>query len=386
MYEQFYGFKEKPFQIVPNPGYLYKSQKHENALTYLEYGLSENVGFVLLTGEIGSGKTTLIQYMLDKIGNDTEVAVVFNTNVSAYQLLLMILSEFELPAQKFDKTTALDILNQFLIQKYAEKKRVLLIIDEAQNLSNEALEEIRMLSNLQTEDEALLQIMLVGQPELIARLKKPRMLQLSQRIAVNFHLEGLSREETGDYIRFRLEKAGRHGDLFAEEAVDMIHELSGGIPRSINLLCQAALVYGFADEAETIDRSIIDQITADKIGLGLELKSDETPGASSARPSAKLSKTVQRQLRNLENEVQNLRLQMDTQLKEYEQRAQSFKDDLVGRLTQLLEEEREHSNKLLRKYTRLKIKHEALRRIRTRLEGELDATLKEIKSRARIVK
>ena len=128
MYEDFYNFNEKPFQIVPNPGYLYKSDKHQNALTYLEYGLSENVGFILLTGEIGSGKTTLIQYVLNEISDNTEVAVIFNTNVSAYQLLLMILNEFELSSQKFDKTAALDSLNQYLIQKYAEKKRVLLII------------------------------------------------------------------------------------------------------------------------------------------------------------------------------------------------------------------------------------------------------------------
>ena len=177
MYESFYGFKEKPFQIVPNPDYLYKSPKHENALTYLEYGLSENVGFILLTGEIGSGKTTLIQYLLDKIGDDTEVAVIFNTNVSPYQLLMMILSEFELPLQKLDKAAALGQLNEFLIEKYAEKKRVLLIIDEAQNLSFDALEEVRMLSYLHSGDQALIQIMLVGQPDLITKLQNPKMIQ-----------------------------------------------------------------------------------------------------------------------------------------------------------------------------------------------------------------
>ncbi|UCF94526.1 MAG: AAA family ATPase, partial [Desulfobacterales bacterium] len=247
MYQKFYGLRDKPFQIVPNPTYLYKSLHHENALTYLEYGLSENVGFILLTGEIGSGKTTLIQYILNKLGGDTVAAVIFNTNVSADQLLGLILTEFELAFKEGDKAGTLDTLNQFLIQKYAEKKQVLLIIDEAQNLSAEALEEVRMLSNLQSEDQALLQIMLVGQPELIAKLRKPSLMQFTQRIAVSYHLASLTREETGNYIAFRLEKAGGRADLFSPEAVDLIHRLAGGIPRSINLLCQAALVYGFAD-------------------------------------------------------------------------------------------------------------------------------------------
>jgi len=378
MYEDFYKFKEKPFQIVPNPGYLYKSDKHQNALTYLEYGLSENVGFILLTGEIGSGKTTLIQYILDKIGEDTEVAVIFNTNVSAHQLLLMILNEFELSSRKVDKPTALDILNQYLIQKYAEKKRVLLIIDEAQNLSSAALEEVRMLSNLQTGDQVLLQIMLVGQPELISRLRQPKMMQFSQRIAVNYHLEGLSREETGEYISFRLEKAGGKPDLFTAEAVDMVQKLSQGIPRSINLLCQAALVYGFADGAETIDGNVIEQITEDKIGLGLDLPTADDRLDEPAQTTAKLSRAVKRRMVNLENEVSHLRLQLETQIKEIEQRAANFKDELVGSLKNQLKEERTRNTKLLRQYTRLEMKYEALMRVRARLEEELDSSLEGI--------
>jgi len=148
VYEKFYKLKEKPFQIAPDPGYLFKSSKHHNALTFLQYGLTENVGFILLTGEIGAGKTTLIQYILSKLDKDTERAVVFNTNVTAEQLLNFILSQFELKRPKNDKTAVLETFYQYLIEKFSEKKRVLLIIDEAQNLSSEALEEVRMLSNL----------------------------------------------------------------------------------------------------------------------------------------------------------------------------------------------------------------------------------------------
>jgi general secretion pathway protein A len=378
MYEKFYHFKEKPFQIAPNPGYLYKSPRHQNALTFLEYGLSENVGFILLTGEIGSGKTTLIQYILNKIAEDTEAAVIFNTNVSAYQLLLMILNEFELPSQKFGKTTALDILNQYLIQKYAENKRVLLIIDEAQNLSPAALEEVRMLSNLQTEDQVLLQIMLVGQPELISKLGKPKMRQLSQRIAVNFHLEGLNREEVGNYVSFRLDKAGGQRDLFTAEALDMIHELSGGIPRSINLLCQAALVYGFADGAETIDKNIIEQITEDKIGLGPEIKGGEDPIEKTVPTTARLSRAVKKRLGKLENEVRHLQLQLETQIREVEQRAETFKDDLVGSLKSQLGEERDRNAKLLRQFSQLEMKYEALMRVRAGFEKGPDSPLADI--------
>jgi len=376
MYESFYGFKEKPFQIVPNPEYLYKSPKHRNALTYLEYGLSENVGFILLTGEIGSGKTTLIQYILNKISDDTEVAVIFNTNVSPYQLLIMILSEFEISLQKFDKASALDRLNEFLIEKYAEKKKVLLIIDEAQNLSYEALEEVRMLSNLHTEDQVLIQIMMVGQPELIVKLQNPKMLQFSQRIAVNFHLEGLDREETTEYIKFRLEKSGGQSDIFTSEAIDAIFNLSGGIPRSINLLCQAALVYGFADEAETVDKTIIEQISEDKIGLGLQTAiTPSNPADNATKSKGKVPQRVLKRLHSLENEVKDIHLQVDRQVKELEEKADGFQEELVGRMNRLLEDERTRNAKLLRKYTRLKMRFEASQRIRKRLEEELDRSL-----------
>ena len=355
MYEKFYKLKDKPFRIEPEPGYLFKSSKHKNALTYLEYGLTENVGFILLTGEIGAGKTTLIQYVLGKLGKDTETAVIFNTNVTAEQLLNFILSEFELKRPKNDKTAVLEIFYEFLIQKYAEKKRVLLIIDEAQNLSPETLEEVRMLSNLQAESQALLQIMLVGQPELTSKLQAPNMLQFSQRIAVNYHLEGLNLEESGKYINFRLKRAGRKNNLFTADAMKLIHQLSCGIPRSINLLCNAALVYGYAEGAQTIDKEIIAQIKKDKIGVGLGLNATEFSTAPAAASRSGTTNELKNRIENLEKEVLELKTSVQHCLKKLKDQPRGSNDKLVKQLAKQLKEERERNEKLVRQNTLLNV-------------------------------
>ena len=280
MYEHFYGLKEKPFQIVPNPSYLYMSPVHENALTYLEYGLMENVGFILLTGKVGTGKTTLVRHIMDQFETVKEIAVIFNTNVTTDELIHLILQSFELEPEVGNKTKNLDIFQHFLIEKYAENKQVLLIVDEAQNLSDEALEEVRMFSNLQSDDQSLIQIMLVGQPELKDRLLQPGHNPFAQRIAVNFFLSGLSDKETKSYIAYRLEKAGGRPDIFSQEAIDIIFKASGGIPRSINLICDTALVYGFGYELETIDAPVIEQVVKDKGGMGINAETENKAGAS----------------------------------------------------------------------------------------------------------
>ena len=274
MYENFYGLKEKPFQITPNPKYLYLSPVHESALTYLEYGLMENVGFILLTGDIGTGKTTLVRYLLDQFGSEKEIAVIFNTNITPDELLCLILQSFDLKPKDGNKTKNLEIFHEFLIDRYSKNKQVLLIIDEAQNLSDEVLEEVRMFSNLQSDDQNLLQIMLVGQPELKNRLQQPGHNPFAQRIAVNFFLSGLTDKETQSYIAYRLEKVGGNPDIFSPEAIKLIYQTSRGIPRTINLLCDTALVYGFGYELETIDFPVIEQVIRDKGGMGIHAETD----------------------------------------------------------------------------------------------------------------
>ncbi|BBD09270.1 ExeA family protein [Desulfovibrio ferrophilus] len=264
MYLDYYGLRERPFSLSPNPKFFYPSSAHSAALDHLEYGLTQNLGFILLSGEIGSGKTTLLRRVHSHLGPETEIAIVFNTNLSPSELLKLVLQEFELDSSG-DKADLLDRLNDYLISRFAAGKNTVLVIDEAQNLSIPALEEVRMLSNLQTETTPLLQIVLAGQPELAERMRSPELLQLAQRITVHYHLTPLSREETGQYVNHRLLSAGRTGNgLFDSTALDLIHAESGGIPRIINNLCDAALVAGFADGLETLSGDVVREVVEER--------------------------------------------------------------------------------------------------------------------------
>ena len=263
MYEYYYGFKEKPFQINPDPNFLYLSPNHDHALKYLEYGIERNIGIILLTGEVGSGKTTLIHYLRRQVGQNLELAFLSNTNLSADQLLSYILIELNIEPETTGKAHNLNLFKNYLRSLNNEGRRIILVIDEAQNLPKDALEEVRMLSNFQADDSMPLQIFLIGQPELRTILKSPGMHQIRQRIAVNYHLNGLSREETQNYIEYRLKKAGADRNPFTPEAIDLIFQSAAGIPRTINILCDSALLYGFAEEVEIVDADIVNSVLSD---------------------------------------------------------------------------------------------------------------------------
>ena len=234
MYESFYNLKEKPFDLHPDPDYLFMSEGHDNAYTHLEYAISENKGFVVITGEIGSGKTTLINYFLHKIQQDVLVGLINNTHAPLSQLIKMICQEFELDIDGLNKLKMLNVFHEFLIQQFSLKKRVVLIIDEAQNLSARAIEEIRLISNLETEKNHLIQIILVGQPELKLNLQKKELEQFAQRVTVYCHLEGLKQDEAEKYIHFRLKIAGaQNPDIFDQDAVLAIYEFARGKDISI---------------------------------------------------------------------------------------------------------------------------------------------------------
>jgi len=355
MYEEFYGFEEKPFQIVPNPAYLYLSPKHKNALSCLEYGLNDNVGFILLTGEIGSGKTTLIRFLLNNMDSNILPAVIFNTNVTAEEFFIFVMQSFDLKYELKNKAANLEILYKFMYEQYIEGKRVLLIIDEAQNLSDATLEEIRMLSNFQSDDRMLLQIILVGQPELQARFKNPSLTQFGQRIAVNHHLQALTGDETRNYIQFRLKKAGGRPDTFYADAIDEIFRASRGIPRTINLLCDSALVYGFAEEMDQIDTRIIKTVI-DELGImGLYDRStyENMPYQVS---NTKDDDRFLRRLEKIETGLQELQLQVELQNEEMKRQTNAYKNAIIGKAKHLIKSERKRNLKLWEDNKRLRMK------------------------------
>jgi len=261
MYETFYGLKEKPFNLNPDPDFLYMSRVHEMACIHLEYAIMENKGFVIITGEIGSGKTTLINYLLRKIPEDIEIGIINNTLVKPSEFLRMICKEYELPVESADKTTLLTHLHTFLLEQFSRGRRVILIVDEAQNLPDVTIEEIRLLSNLESEKHHLIQIILVGQPQLKEKLQQKSLEQFVQRVTVHCHLDALDKAEVADYVRHRLQVAGAaEQNLFTDDALRAVYKYSLGIPRLINILCDTALVYGYADEKRVIEREIVESV------------------------------------------------------------------------------------------------------------------------------
>jgi type II secretory pathway predicted ATPase ExeA len=264
MYKTFYHLKEKPFTLLPDPGFLFLSDKHRMALTLLEYGLTNQAGFTVISGEIGAGKTTLIRYLLNNMDQEFTVGLISNTHRSFGELLEWILSAFNLEHKNMNKVEMYRRFADFIIDEYAHNRRTVLIIDEAQNLDAETLEELRMLSNINADKDQALQIVLSGQRELRDTLRSPELVQFAQRIAVDYHLGPLSAEEVAGYVRHRMEVAGGDPDTFTPKACIAIHRYTDGVPRLINLLCDTALVYGYAEQRRRIDARLITEVAREK--------------------------------------------------------------------------------------------------------------------------
>lgn len=258
MYLEFYGLKENPFNVTSDPNFLYLSHTHKEALNHLVYGINEKKGFIELTGEIGAGKTTLCRALMNHLSQKTQVSLIFNPNLPETQLLEAILLDFGITPRRRNKVTFFRQINEFLLEQLSRDNNVVLIIDEAQNLRGSTLEAIRMLSNLETEKEKLLQIILVGQPQLREKLNSPGLVQLRQRISIRFHIQALKNAEVRRYIEHRLVVAGSTGNIiFNNEAIDLITLHSKGIPRMINIVCDKSLLLGFVQETASIGKPIV---------------------------------------------------------------------------------------------------------------------------------
>src|SRR5688572_25242994 len=287
MYERFYQLRERPFALSPDPEYLYPSRVHREALDYLRYGLESHAGFVVITGEIGSGKTTLLQTLLRGIDSQTTVGRIVNTMLEPRELIETILIDFGLEAQNRSKPTMLRDLAQYLVDQRLAGRLVLLVIDEAQNLGLGALEELRMLSNLETEKSKLMQIVLVGQPNLRDKLAAPELEQLRQRITVSYHLAPLDADETANYINHRLRRAATGAPLeFPLDVTRIIHSRSRGVPRIINVICDATLVFGYAEERRQIDTDLMTDVLAELEATGVLPPPAGRDGAAVAEPLA----------------------------------------------------------------------------------------------------
>jgi general secretion pathway protein A len=267
VYTEFFGLNEKPFAITPDPRYLYMSARHADALAHLIYGISESGGFIQLTGEVGTGKTTLIRSLLEQLPAKAEIALILNPQLSTLEFLEVICQELRIPKTAEDSVRArVDALNSYLLRAYAEARRIVLIVDEAQALTPELLEQIRLLTNLETPKKKLLQIILIGQPELRDLLDRPEMRQVAQRITGRYHLEPLGKEDTALYVRHRMKVAGAQSDVFTPPAIRMLYRRARGIPRLINVVADRALLAAYTRDQRLVDRGIVVRAAAEVFG------------------------------------------------------------------------------------------------------------------------
>jgi general secretion pathway protein A len=304
MYQKFFGLRESPFNVNPDPRYLFLTRQMQEALAGLTYGIQNRKGFILLTGEVGTGKTTLLNRLLDWLhGQHVSTAFIFNSQMDVIQLFDFIMADFEIPCESREKSQMLLRLNHWLLDRYRSGATAVLIVDEAQNLSLEVLEEIRLLTNLETSTEKLLQIVLTGQPELEERLKLPQLRQLRQRITLRSRTSPLTIEETFGYIAERLRIAGANGEaIFSKEAVQAVHLYSRGIPRVVNLLCEHAMINAYVDHLRPVPAQLVEEVARE-----FQLDEIEPTAPVSFKANAQQTMDARLLLQNLDELLGRLR-------------------------------------------------------------------------------
>lgn len=269
MYESFFGLSGAPFSLLPDADFLYPSRRHNRAVNLLDYGTITRAGFIVITGDVGAGKTTVVRKYIKGAGEDIALGIITNPSANYAKLLGWVASAFELQTEARDESTLYHLFVDYLLDQYAKGKRTVLIIDEAQNLDADRLEELRMLSNVNNEKDQLLQIILVGQPELLETMRRPELSQLVQRVSVHCHLDPLDADETRAYIRHRLSVVGGAPELFDDRACRAAHYFSGGVPRLINLLCDQSLVYAYSEDQKDVSARTVCEVALDRARMGL---------------------------------------------------------------------------------------------------------------------
>lgn len=353
MYTSFYGFDKKPFSITPDPESLYLSPDHQEALAHLEYALLSNIGLMMLTGDVGTGKTTILRYTVDNFCDGKKIAAIFQTNVSPKELFRLILSGLGIHVRGDHKDEQLADLKRFLNIMQQDEQQALIIVDESQGLSDQALEEIRLLTNIQMEYPDAMQILLVGQPEFLERLQSPQWVSLGQRMGINYHLKPLDFAQTCWYIAHRLTRVGGRLKLFSKDALKQIYKSSGGTPRLINLICDAALIYGYGDELKTIKAPLIEKVVEERAGMGLGggLEAKKKP-QNGQQTEIEASGPFKDRLELIEEALVQIHNQLENQREDLSILSSSSKNDLQTLVKKILSKERRK-----RRYLEDEIKH-----------------------------
>jgi len=386
MYKRYFGFKKRPFALTPDPEFLYFSRVHDLALAYLEYGILNKAGFIAITGEVGSGKTTLLKYLFNQIKDKLDIAILLNTNLDPQELLEMLVKEFELKPKSNKKSDLFECLAEHFIAQYSKGKRCVIIVDEAQNLPIPSFEELRMLSNIEKDDDFIIQIVFVGQPELREKLSHPSLMQLSQRISVYYHIPPLDKKEVKNYIIHRLKVAGysKEKPLFEDDAIELIHKFSGGIPRLINLICDTALVYAFTDNLKTVTLDIVKKVIEDNELLVAVKKSQN----SSLKSEDKKEEVASNNKQTLQPDLIPQFSKLLSRIEMLEERMNNFenlrKENEYNLLYNIFKEEREKNILLERENIILKEKVKELEEKVSYLYDKLEKLKKDNKKRWRI--
>lgn len=378
MYEKYFALKKKPFHLTPDLDFLFLSAKHKEAISCMEFGVTEDIGIILLTGEVGTGKTTLIRHILQGIENNIDVAAIYNTNVPAEQLFKSIMREYRINSHCDSKAKAGKFLQAHFKHLRSRKRKPILIIDDAQNLSLETLEEIRLIANVQSSVHMLVQIILVGRPELETKLGDPNASSLAQRVSISYHLLPFSREEAEEYIIHRLKRSGSRKNLFTQSAIDLVYSSTQGIPRAINLLCDNAMHHAFYRSTKIIDSICIKDVLKEnrnrnmRSGNYLSTKPDKIRRLRPSPEAAFKSPTYAK--KNIPDWHIELAHRMEALERFVAASTKEFKT--------LLHKERQRNEKLLVAYTHLKSKYDTL--LKAQLERErLRADIAAKKSLAR---